>query len=79
MITNLTELSSDEIDLLKLGMNYEIASPPTEEEMICVMEEVWEQISKKQLVIIHRYQVKSKQRYVLSLTTILTLMTLWFR
>ena len=51
LITNLAgvELTPEEIDVLKLGIRYGIASRPSEEEMVCVMEEVWEQISKKKL------------------------------
>ena len=51
LITNLAgvELTPDEIDVLKLGIRYGIASRPSEEEMVCVMEEIWDQISKKKL------------------------------
>ena len=52
LITNLTgnELSPDEVEILNLGIRYGIATRPTEEEMVCVMEDVWEQISKKNLI-----------------------------
>ena len=52
LITNLTdiELTDDEVEVLRLGLNHGILTRPHESEMVVIMEDIWDQIESKNLL-----------------------------
>ena len=52
LITNLSgyELSSKEIEILKLGLRYDVATRPVASEMIVVLEDIWDQIKNAKII-----------------------------
>ena len=53
-IVNLTNhsLSSDELEVLKLGLRYGLATRPNQLEIMAVAEDVWRQISRLDMLIL---------------------------
>ena len=52
LITNLSgyELSSKEIEILNLGLRYDVATRPVASEMIVVLEDIWDQIKNAKII-----------------------------
>ena len=52
LITNLSgyELSSKEIEILKLGLGHGVATHPVESEMIVILEDIWDQTKNVQVI-----------------------------
>ena len=71
LITNLSgyELSSKEIEILKLGLGNGVATHPVESEMIVILEDIWDQTKNVQMI----YQNSElRQQCMLLHVTILT-------
>ena len=73
LITNLSgyELSSKEIEILKLGSQHGVASCPVESEMIVIWEDIWNQIKNKKVIKNDLSDIELRQHCMLLHVTIL--------